>query len=434
MRCGALQSSVVALMVILTVATSWAQGGDLLGTAAENVAQQFASAAQPKRGEVAAIDDSTNPPTIYVALGSADGILEGQLLDVVSMGEAIVVAGETIGFREKPVGIAEVKRVQSERLCVAQMKSVATGVALSLGNMAFARSVPGTLALSSFVRPDNQISQLGQEFADKLSVALQATGCFQVVERSRFEAVLGELGLGLNDLFNPQKAAQFGRQVQARGLVIGATVQQNDRYAITARVVDIETGIQVNAVSTDCGRSTELDAKYQQVISAITNRSSVLQTTVPSPGGVPSSGPMVPPANAKRLFIDVPALEKASTIHFMERRPEEELAVGGELVDKSWRVGLDDDTQPCGYVTFRLDREYRSALLAFGQADRHNRYPFAARVVVLGDGRELATGLIRNGAMTSLQADVAGVEALRVEFRDLKANVDGVHSGKCWIW
>lgn len=250
----------LAIASLLLPLLAFAQGEDALTTAAKQVADRFVQSAQAKRGQVAEIDG----PTLYVSLGSGDGILEGQLLQISAKGDPIVVNGETLGYKEKPVATAEVTTVQGERLCLATVKRTVTGQQPAKGNLAYLKPTPPTLAISSFLRQDNALTAMGTEFADKLGMALQATGKFRMVERSRLETALGELKLGLNDLFDPTKAARLGQMIQAKGVVTGTITQQNDRYTINVRVVDIETGTQVLTAVATCGRSDELDRKYGQ--------------------------------------------------------------------------------------------------------------------------------------------------------------------------
>ncbi len=175
-----------------------------------------------------------------------------------------MVNGETLGYKEKPVAVAEVTTVQGERLCLATVKRALPGQQPAKSNLAYLKPVPPALAINSFLRQDGAATLMGQEFADKLGMALQATGRFRVVERARLEASLGELKLGLNDLFDPTKTARLGQMIQAKGIAMGTITQQNDRYTINVRVVDIETGTQVLTAVATCGRSDELDRKYAQ--------------------------------------------------------------------------------------------------------------------------------------------------------------------------
>lgn len=256
----------VVCMLIAAAVCVQAQENDPLAQAATQIVEKLVLAATPKSGPVAAVDNGTVPATLYVALGTRDGIMEGALLTIVAKGEAIKIGDEVVGYRESPVGTAEVLRVQSEKLSIAQVKSQVAGQKPIEGNMAYIKTLPSTLAVTAFLRADGVGCQMGVDLADKLTGALQGSGRFQMVERKRLETALGELKLSLNDLFNSEKAAQLGKQVTAKGVVLGGITQKNDGYTISARVVDIETGVQVATATATCPKTAELDAKYGQAV------------------------------------------------------------------------------------------------------------------------------------------------------------------------
>lgn len=259
----------LTLFLLCGSVASWAQQwtpGDPLVAAAAQIAGRFSEASQPKRGDVVAVNADTTPALIYVRLGSKDGILEGTPLTVVAKGKPILVDGAPIDYEEQDVGLAEVKRVQSETLCAAVMKSVLPFQKPAVGSVAYVKTLPGTLAVTTFLRPDGLESLMGQQIADKLQDALQQSGRFQTVERTPMEKVLAELGLSLNDLFNAEKAAQFGKLVQAKGIILGAVTQRNDGYTINARVVDIETGVQIATSSAGCPRTSDIDKAYDTIV------------------------------------------------------------------------------------------------------------------------------------------------------------------------
>jgi TolB-like protein len=409
-RIAAVAGIMFGLMLPLSV---WAQGDDALTVAAQQVADRFIQAAEAKRGEVAEVDDTTTPITLYVGLGQGDGVLEGQLLDVVAIGDPIIIAGETVGFKERPVAIAEVVRVQGERLCIATVKRVQPGQQPAKGNMAYVKAAPTTLAVSTFLRPDNAATLVGQEFADKLGMALQTTGRFRMVERTRLEAALAELKLGLNDLFDPVKAARLGQQLQAKGVVLGTITQQNDRYSINVRVVDIETGTQVLTAAAVCGRSDELDKKYSQVIA----------TDGGSTGGGAIVPPPPPPVETKRLFLDISAEEAASD----QVRFEKNISIGDIIFREPVYVGFKFDDRKkslVGTVSFLLNREWSRCTLTFGYDKMWGwtRIP-AGQLIVKGDGILLADSRIEADRANQVAVDVAGVDTLVVTFE---------HAGERW--
>lgn len=397
-----------------------AQTDDALTVAAKQVAEKFVQSADAKRGEVADLDSEASPKTLYISLGLKDGVREGQLLEIASKGDPIVVGGETIGFKETPVGTAEIRRVQNDRLCMATVKTIAPGVAITKGSLAYLKPVPGTLAISTFLRPDNVATMMGQEFADKLGVALQATGRFQLVERSRMDPVLKELGLSLNDLFDPTKAARLGKQLQAKGIVLGTITPQNDCYTINARVVDVETGVQVASTTVTCPHSTEIDGKFGQTVG----------TTPPPP---PPDEVLIPPLpETKKLVTEIKAVATASTFGYVGDSIHEDASVGRTLVAKSLVIGLFGQGDPAGYVTFRLGGEWEKCHLEFGVQDLSSREASCGVAVMLDAAAAGKPARVVYGSMTKIDLDVTGRDVLRVEFRGCKQG-NYIYTGNCWV-
>jgi len=235
--------------VFVTAASCWAQNDDALAVAAKQVADKFVQSADAKRGEVAEVDTATTPATLYVSLGLKDGILEGQLLEIAAKGEPIVVDGQTIGFRETPIAVAEVSRVQNDRLCLAAICTASPGAIIAKGSLAYLKPVPGTLAVVPLLSPDNAPTSVGQDFAECLATVLRGVGRFQVTDCARVQTVLGELGLGVPDLVDPTKASRLGRELQVKGVVTGTATRLNGQCRLDIRVTDVATERQLLAVT-----------------------------------------------------------------------------------------------------------------------------------------------------------------------------------------
>jgi len=109
---------------------------------------------------------------------------------------------------------------------------------------------------------------------------------------------------------------------------MGTITQQNDRYAINARVVDVETGVQVASSAVSCGRSDELDRKYGS-------------------GTVVIDGPTIPPPlqqNVKILYVGSPDdLVRNEAVKDL-------LTAAGFVVDA--RPAFPDDLRPYGVVIY----------------------------------------------------------------------------------
>lgn len=384
---------------ILPPLSGWAQPDDALTVAAREVAEKLVLAAEQKQGVVAEMDNATTPVTIYVTLGSKDGVIAGQLLTIFAKGDPIIVDGKAVGNRMKTVGTAEITQVQNENLCMAAMKTTVPGQYPAKGNVASLKGVPHMLAVSTFLRPDNAGSMMGQEFADKLGTALQASGRFGMLERARFDAVLGELKLGLNDLFDPAKVAQLGKQLQAQAVVLGTITQQNDRYAINSRVVEIQSGIQVASATATCGRSDELDRKYDQ-------------TTVIGGGGGDIA---FPPTGAEGIALT------PKNVTVLAGGPMEygttPIAVGGRPFDDycGFPFAVGDSRF---YTTFDI-RDYSSFSGWVGVDD--NRPNETGTLTIKVDGETVATIRKRSGEPAErVQIPLKGRQSMTLQFGEQK--------------
>lgn len=245
---------------------------DPLRDAAEALAKALVPRTTLRDAKVVEVDETTTPVEVYLALAPTSVVTQGQVFELRQRGEPIELDGEVIGYKETPIGAAEVTRVQGERLCVAKVIALREGQKPASGQVATPKTVPTRLAVLPFLRPDQAGMQLGTELADRLAVALTASGKFQVVERDQFQRVMGELGLGLSDLYDPNKTAPFGEQLQAGGVVLGTIGMNDTAFSVTLRVVDIATGAQTASAQVPILRSEELVKKYAPVVRRVDNR------------------------------------------------------------------------------------------------------------------------------------------------------------------
>lgn len=424
MRTGAFAVIAGLAMVFGTCAGPVSAGGadDTLSSAAAEMARTFVPERRIVQGEVADVDDTTDPATVYVTLGPADGVWPDRMLDIVTRGEPIAVDGRTVGDREHLLGTARVTRVQSEHLCVARLTPTAAASRVRRGNVAYLKPPPGAVAVCAFTRPDSGASPLGREFADRLGMSLTATGRFTVLERERLEMLLDQMRLDPADILDPALAANLAERLGVAGVVIGSLTRDTTAYVFAGRLIDIGTGIQYTPCTVTCRRSAELDTLYERAPS--------------SPPDRPGKGPLVPPPDARaRLFVDIPAQPAPFTPSPWERT---QLSVGGTRVDRAFSIRVDPEKTPNGSVAFKLDARYRRARVTLGIEDGFSSFrPHECRVLLTGDGRELEARTLRRGELLGLEADVRGVDTLRIEIRELKADSrlsTEVWAGECWVW
>ena len=85
-------------------------------------------------------------------------------------------------------------------------------------------------------------ADLGKQLADILSVKLSMDDAFVVVERAKLGTILEEHHLTLSGLVNQETAAQVGKLVGAKLLVMGKVFPVDKKLVIVSKVVGVETG------------------------------------------------------------------------------------------------------------------------------------------------------------------------------------------------
>ena len=100
-----------------------------------------------------------------------------------------------------------------------------------------------------------------------LITELARNGSMRVVERSRLNELIQEQDLGASGRVDPNTAAQVGKLVGAKFIVLGGFVDFFGDFRIDARIVDVETG---ELVKTD--RVTDKrEALYQLIVDLSAN-------------------------------------------------------------------------------------------------------------------------------------------------------------------
>ncbi|MDH7571883.1 MAG: CsgG/HfaB family protein, partial [Armatimonadota bacterium] len=89
--------------------------------------------------------------------------------------------------------------------------------------------------------PREEDKYLSAGFAETLTNALARVGNLQVIERGHIRRVLDELKLQSSGLVDPAKAAQVGKQVGAKQVVVGSFMRAGNAMRVICRFVDVET-------------------------------------------------------------------------------------------------------------------------------------------------------------------------------------------------
>jgi len=277
MRCN------VLLAVVLAVLPGAAQDTvfhDPLGEAAKLVTTRLVAMAESRQGVVGHVDTSATPIRLYIKI---DDVVPGQILSVQAIGKPILIDGKEVGREESPAGLAEVERRQNDKLVICKLVKPEPNVTPKVGDAAYLKPVPDSLAVTAFTRPDGSGTPLGLEMGERLEQALGASGRFTVVERTRFDALLAEHQLGVSDLFDTAKTARFGQMLQAKGVVLGTIALGDAAFTINVKVVDITSGVQTASARVDVGATEELRRKYGAQSGS--GRVAPAPTTVQAEGG-----------------------------------------------------------------------------------------------------------------------------------------------------
>ena len=129
---------------------------------------------------------------------------------------------------------------------------LALGIALPARAQPVAPAIPGPAEVVAVLPFEPVGASLVEVSAatDRLQEELLETGKVVVVDRSRIEAVLKEQRLQHARCIETECAAQIGKLLNARKLVIGKITRLDDtHWQISARVVDVETARIVRAPS-----------------------------------------------------------------------------------------------------------------------------------------------------------------------------------------
>lgn len=116
-------------------------------------------------------------------------------------------------------------------------------IALKLGESAEGKGLKGSSLTVFPLQADEKLSKKRVNFAagEILTHYLVKGGVFKIVERTQLEEVLKEQKLGLSGAVDSKTAADIGRILGAKLLVLGNVVKIGKSYQLTFKLVDAET-------------------------------------------------------------------------------------------------------------------------------------------------------------------------------------------------
>jgi len=96
---------------------------------------------------------------------------------------------------------------------------------------------------------DAEVSAL----TDRLRNELTATGEYTVVERDQMEEIIGEQGFQQTGLTSDESIVEVGKLIGVEQMIAGSISKVGDVFSVSARIVNVETGEVLKAVSYDHG-------------------------------------------------------------------------------------------------------------------------------------------------------------------------------------
>ncbi len=99
-----------------------------------------------------------------------------------------------------------------------------------------------TIAVADF-RSVNCPFYMGGAVSEQVRLRLSEEPDWVVVEKAQIAAVAAEQRLNMSGLVDDETAVKVGRFVGARYVIVGSVNGMGDMYTLSARLVDVETGV-----------------------------------------------------------------------------------------------------------------------------------------------------------------------------------------------
>jgi TolB-like protein len=249
-RCSVIS---VTAFLFMALFPSLARAQSDLGNKVAALAEKLASSNEGR--VVSAAGD-----TLYLDIGREHGILDGNIFEIVRLGEPIKVGDEIIGYEEQIIAKAETYRVR-KKITIAKL--VEKSEVPKAGDRAYQlKKRIKRLAVSQFTYNDG-FNVLTKNLQDKLFTDLVQNG-MQVVERNQLERVLQEQKLGYSGLVDLGSAKKVGALLGAEGMVLGTINDLGNSLSINARLIDLETGNSISAAEMEIPKTPIISAMLEE--------------------------------------------------------------------------------------------------------------------------------------------------------------------------
>lgn len=142
-----------------------------------------------------------------------------------------------------------------------------------------------------------RLNYLEKTIPEAISTTIARSGRLEIVERSRLEAAMQEMDMGLLGIVDEATAAELGRAVGATTIMVGSFVSISGFIRINARLIDVQTARVLTAESVQGPEAGEgLFTLMDQIAVAMERQLSGAPVAVAPPQQQPQPGPAPPVA------------------------------------------------------------------------------------------------------------------------------------------
>jgi len=156
--------------------------------------------------------------------------------------------GKVIGVKRSAVAKIKVEEITGE---VSKAKRL-DETSIKVGDIVEQNPSKKLIAILPFLDTEGDETTQSKTVSEQLGTGLKNQG-INLVERARYNEVVNELSLQRNIVFNQEQTQQIGRQLGATSVITGTLTKKGSRFEAHVKVIKVETGEIVVAVSYDAG-------------------------------------------------------------------------------------------------------------------------------------------------------------------------------------
>jgi TolB-like protein len=163
-----------------------------------------------------------------------------------------------------------------------------------LAAAAFSREKIGVAVLDFEAK--NVSDQSAEALTDLLRTELFNTGCFKVVERQQIKKLLDEQKFQLSGVTDADQAAEIGRLLNVKKIMIGTVTLLGNTHIINTRIVDVQSG------QVELAEAVESKGGEEQLPNAVTELALKISFKIGMEGSIIR-------LSGETLFIDLGAVD-----------------------------------------------------------------------------------------------------------------------------